>query len=55
MYRSGWEISKGSLISNLCIAIILLIIGVLAFKEGITIKKLMGVVLYLMGFLLINK
>ncbi len=55
MYRSGWEISKGSLISNMCIAIILLIIGVLVLKEGITIKKLMGVVLYLMGFLLINK
>ena len=55
MYRSGWEISKGSLISNMCIAIILLIIGVLVFKEGITIKKLMGVVLYIMGFFLINK
>ena len=54
MYRSGWEISKGSLISNMCIAVILLIIGVLVFKEGITIKKLMGVVLYLMGFLLIK-
>lgn len=55
MYRSGWEISKGSLISNMCIAIILMIIGVLVFKEGITIKKLMGVVLYIMGIFLINK
>lgn len=55
MYRNGWEISKGSLISNMCVAIILLIIGVLVFKEGITIKKLMGVVLYIMGIFLINK
>lgn len=55
MYRGGWEISKGSLMANMCIAIILLIVGVLAFKEGITIKKVMGVGLCIMGIFLINK
>lgn len=49
MYRSGWEISKGSLMANMCIAIILLIVGVLMFKEGITIKKIMGVGLCIMS------
>lgn len=55
MYRGGWEISKGSLIANMCIAIILLIFGALLFKEGITIKKAMGVALCITGIFLINK
>lgn len=55
MYRSGWEISKGSLMANICIAIILLIAGTVVFKEEITIKKAMGVGLCVMGILLINK
>jgi drug/metabolite transporter (DMT)-like permease len=55
MYRSGWEISKGSLMANMCIAIILLIVGALVFKEEITIKKVMGVGLCFTGIFLINK
>jgi drug/metabolite transporter (DMT)-like permease len=55
MYRGGWEVSKGSLIANMCIAIILLIAGALVFKEGITIKKAMGISLCIMGIFLINK
>ncbi len=55
MYRGGWEISKGSITANMCIAIILLIFGLLVFKEGITIKKAMGAALCIMGIFLINK
>ncbi|WP_238919109.1 transporter [Clostridium sp. YIM B02555] len=55
MYRSGWEISKGSLIVNMCVAIILLIVGILVFRDGITIKKVIGVVLCIIGILFINK
>lgn len=55
MYRGGWEISKGSLIANICGAIILLTLGALVFKEGITINKATGVVLCIMGIILINK
>lgn len=55
MYRSGWEISKGSLIANMCVAIILLIIGILVFNEGITLKKIMGVGLCIIGIFFINK
>lgn len=55
MYRGGWEISKGSLITNMFIAIILLIVGALVFKEGITIKKAMGAGLCIIGIFLINK
>ncbi len=55
MYRGGWEISKGSLIASMCIAIILMIVGALVFKEEITMKKAMGAVLCIMGIFLINK
>jgi drug/metabolite transporter (DMT)-like permease len=55
MYRSGWEINKGSLMANMCVAIILLIVGALVFNEGITLKKIIGVGLCIMGIFLINK
>lgn len=55
MYRSGWEISKGSLVANMCVAIVLLLVGVLVFKDGITMKKAMGVGLCIVGIFLINK
>ncbi|AGF56925.1 drug/metabolite transporter (DMT)-like permease [Clostridium saccharoperbutylacetonicum] len=55
MYRSGWEISKGSLIVNMCVAIILLIVGILVFRDGITIKKIIGVALCIIGIFFINK
>lgn len=55
MYRSGWEINKGSLMASMCVAIILLIVGALVFNEGITLKKIMGVGLCIMGIFFINK
>ncbi|KZL90422.1 hypothetical protein [Clostridium magnum] len=42
MYRLEWEISKGALIANICIATLLLIAGALFFKEGFTIQKFLG-------------
>lgn len=33
MYRNGWEISRASVIANICVAMILLIIGLTVFKE----------------------
>jgi drug/metabolite transporter (DMT)-like permease len=55
MYRSGWEVSKGSLIVNMCVAILLLIVGIIVFRDGITIKKIIGVALCIIGIFFINK
>ena len=54
MYRNGWEISRASVIANICVAIILLIIGVTVFKEEITVKRIAGFVICILGVYLLN-
>lgn len=54
-YRAGWNISVGSLVANIALAIILIPVGVLAYKEGFELHKIVGVVLCLAGLVVINK
>lgn len=44
MYRAGWQISQGALVTNAMLAVVLLVIGVLVFKEEFTIKHVMGLI-----------
>jgi drug/metabolite transporter (DMT)-like permease len=54
-YRSGWFISYGPIICNLLIVIILIPIGVLLYKENLTISNYIGIVLAAIGLFLILK
>ena len=54
-YRAGWNISIGSLIANIALAIILIIVGVLLFKEHISVYQLIGIALCIVGLVFINK
>lgn len=53
MYRKGWKLSTGSLIVNITLSILLIIVGLIFFKENLTFPKLMGTVLCLIGAILI--
>lgn len=55
IYRVGWKISIGSLIANISLSCILLLIGVIIFKESISARQIFGMVMCLGGLLLINK
>ena len=55
MYRAGWKISTSSLVANISLACILLLIGMLLFKEHITLKQIIGVGVCLFGLFLITK
>ena len=55
MYRIGWEISVGQLVMSAILAIALLIIGVIFFKESFTVSKVIGIVLCLAGLFFINR
>lgn len=55
MYKVGWNISIGSLVANISLAVILIIVGVMFFKETITTEKIIGMLLCLGGLILINK
>lgn len=55
IYRVGWKISIGSLVANIMLACILLLIGVLLFKEAITPRQVAGMLLCLIGLICITK
>jgi drug/metabolite transporter (DMT)-like permease len=55
LYKAGWEISVGSLIASVLLAIALIVVGVLLYKETISLRKVAGVILCLVGLYFINQ
>ncbi len=55
IYRAGWSMSTGSLVANICLACALLVIGVLLFKEQISIRQIFGMLFCGVGLFLITK
>lgn len=54
-YRVGWNISVGSLVANISLAVLLIIVGVLIYKEHISVNQIIGMVLCVLGLIFINK
>ncbi|MDO4797689.1 MAG: EamA family transporter [Coriobacteriales bacterium] len=55
MFRAGWDVSVGPMVKNALIAIALLALGYLAYKEPMTGTKVAGVGACLLGLWLINR
>ncbi|MBQ7521829.1 MAG: EamA family transporter [Clostridia bacterium] len=55
LYRAGWKASNGSLTASICLAVALLVIGVLLYKETISLQQVIGIVVCGIGLFLINK
>ena len=53
-YRAGWNISVGSLVANICLALALIPVGVLFYREGFGLNKVLGAALCIAGLVLIN-
>lgn len=53
-YRAGWNISVGSLVANIALAIMLIPIGVFFYQEGFELIKILGVAFCIIGLVLIN-
>lgn len=54
-YRAGWNISIGSLVANIFLALMLIPIGIFFYKEGFGINQILGAVFCLIGLIFINK
>ena len=54
-YRAGWKISLGSLVANIALALMLIPIGILFYKEGFDVNKIIGAAFCVIGLILINK
>lgn len=53
-YQAGWPISTAQIVQSAILAIILIIVGTLFYKEHITLNKIIGVVICLIGLAVIN-
>ncbi|WP_286946056.1 EamA family transporter [Acetobacterium sp. UBA5834] len=47
LYRSGFKLSSGSLIANISVTLLLIIIGAILYKEPISPKQVLGIILCL--------
>lgn len=53
-YRSGWNISIASLVANTTVALLLIPVGLLVFKEELSAVNILGIVLAIAGLVLVN-
>ncbi|PID78136.1 MAG: hypothetical protein CSA18_04535 [Deltaproteobacteria bacterium] len=54
-YRAGWNINTAAVFSNVAVAIILIPIGLLFFKENLSIINLCGICFCIIGLFLIKQ
>lgn len=55
MYKVGWNVNTGYIVKSIFLAIMLIIVGYLLYKEPIKATKIAGVAVCLAGLYLINK
>jgi len=55
LYRSGFAVSLGALITQSAAAMLLLVIGVTVFRERLSAANVAGLVLCLVGLWLVNR
>jgi len=55
MYRVGWDISVGALVSSILLGLALIVIGYFFYKENISLKQFAGILFCLIGLVLINR
>lgn len=53
-YKAGWPVSVAQIVQAAVLAIILIVVGYLLYKEAITWNKIVGVLVCLGGLALIN-
>lgn len=55
MFRAGWDVSVGPMVKNAVIAVALLALGLLVYKEPVTGAKVAVVGAILLGLWLVNR
>ena len=55
MFRMGWNLSVGSVLLYVLLAIALVIVGAIFYKEKVTLKRLVGIIMCIVGVILISE
>lgn len=53
-YKAGWQVSAASIVQSSFLAVALIFIGWLLFKEALTWNKIVGIFICLVGLVFIN-
>ena len=53
-YKAGWQVSTVSIVQSSFLAVVLIFVGWLLYKEALTWNKLVGAVICLVGLVFIN-
>ena len=53
-YRAGWNISLGAIVSNVAVTLLLVPVGLLLFREKMSLVNLTGIAVCILGLVLIN-
>lgn len=54
VYRAGWQVSTASVVANIGLACVLLIVGYFLYRENVSIRQIIGIVVCMFGLVLIN-
>jgi uncharacterized membrane protein len=54
-YRSGWRMSVGSVVVNVSVALLLVPVGLFAFRERLSSTNALGIVLCIAGLILLAR
>ena len=54
-YKAGWQVSTAATVQSAFLAILLLVVGLILYREAITWNKIVGVVVCLIGLAILNK
>lgn len=55
LYRVGWKLSLGSTVCNILLALVMLALGALFYKEQLSFGKLLGVAFCAVGLFFLNR
>ena len=53
-YKNGWQVSTASIVQSAFLAVILIFVGLLFYREELTWNKTVGVLICLVGLVFIN-
>ena len=54
-YRGGWDVSQASVVTNISVALILIPLGLIAFREHLSVRSAAGIAFCLIGLYLISR
>ena len=55
LYKVGWDISIGSTVANIILAVCMVFVGLIFYKESVDLTTIAGIALCMAGLFLINK